>query len=175
MPDLPAPGEHHSGEQPDFPAFDERLTVPLYWWPIGVGVAALLAAEVHMGYPGVRAWLPYLLTVPLAMAILIRMGRRRIQIRGDELHVDQAHIPIRHLGAVEVIPATAKRRVLGPELDPAAFVSHSAWVKPVVRVQITDPQDPTPYWVFSVRRADELADLLTQTKTGLRNDGSSTR
>ena len=27
--------------------------------------AGLLAAEVHLGYPGVRAWLPYVLLLPL--------------------------------------------------------------------------------------------------------------
>lgn len=120
----------------------------------------MLAAEVHLGHPGVRAWLPYLLTVPLAVAVLVRMGRRRIRLAGGELWVGPAHIPIRHLGQVEVIHPSAKRRALGPDLDPAAFVLHSAWIGPVLRVELTDPQDPTPYWVFSVRRAEELAGLL---------------
>ena len=157
VPDRRAPGRR----LPDVkPAFDERLTVPWWWWPIGLGVAALLAAEVHLGHPGVRAWLPYLLTVPLAVAVLVRMGRRRIRLAGGELWVGPAHIPIRHLGQVEVIHPSAKRRALGPDLDPAAFVLHSAWIGPVLRVELTDPQDPTPYWVFSVRRAEELAGLL---------------
>jgi hypothetical protein len=142
------------------PVFDERLRVPWWWWPLGLGVAALLAAEVHMGYPGVRAWLPYLITVPLASAVLVRMGCRRVRLSGGELRVGPAHVPIRHLGQVQVIHPSAKRRTLGPDLDPAAFVLHSAWVGPVLRVELTDPQDPTPYWVFSVRRAEELAALL---------------
>ena len=142
------------------PVFDERLTVPWWWWPLGLGVAALLAAEVHMGYPGVRAWLPYLLTVPLAGAVLIRWGRRRVQLAGGNLQVGPAHVPLRHLGKVEVIRPSAKRQALGPDLDPAAFVLHSAWIGPVLRIELTDPQDPTPYWIFSVRRAEELAALL---------------
>ncbi|MGH8922343.1 MAG: DUF3093 family protein, partial [Actinomycetes bacterium] len=50
--------DHHapSRQTPQVePVFDERLTVPWWWWPLGLGIAALLAAEVHMGYPGVRA------------------------------------------------------------------------------------------------------------------------
>ncbi len=113
-----------------------------------------------MGYPGVRAWLPYLLTVPLAVVVLVRMGRRRVRLSGNELQVGPAHVPIRHLGQVQVIHPSAKRRALGPDLDPAAFMLHSAWIGPMVRVELTDPQDPTPYWVFSVRRAEELAALL---------------
>lgn len=142
------------------PVFDERLAVPLWWWPLAFGLAVLLAAEVHMGYPGVRAWLPYLLTVPLAVLALLWVGRHRVTLRGDELSVGPAHIPLRALGPPEVISAKAKRRALGPELDPAAFVLHTGWVGPVVRIPVTDSADPTPYWIFSVRRAEQLAALL---------------
>lgn len=160
MADPPAPEPRTPESAGSEAAFDERLTVPWWWWPLGFGVAALLAAEVHMGYPGVRSWLPYLLTVPLAVAVLIRMGRHRIRLHRGELHVGPAHIPLRHLGRVDVIPPAGKRRALGPDLDPAAFVLHSGWVGPLVRVEVTDPQDPTPYWIFSVRRAAVLAALL---------------
>jgi hypothetical protein len=162
MPDRQAPGQR----PPDTaPLFDERLAVPWWWWPLGFGVATLLAAEVHMGYPGVRAWLPYLLTVPMAGVVLLRMGRNRIQLRGGELRVGPAHIPVRHLGEIQLITPDAKRRALGPGLDPAAFVLHTGWVGPVLKITIADPADPTPYWIFSVRRAEELAALL-QANTG---------
>ena len=55
--------------------------------------------------------------------------------------------------------------MLGPDLDPAAFVLHTGWVGPVLRVMLTDPADPTPYWVFSVRHAEQLAALLRPTLT----------
>lgn len=157
------------------PAFAERLAVPLWWWPLAFGVATLLAAEVHMGYPGVRAWLPYLLTVPLTSVALGRMGRHRVVLRGGELRVGPAHIPLRHLGQVQVIYPNAKRRELGPELDPAAFVLHTGWVGPMVRITVTDPADPTPYWIFSVRRAEKLAELLRGSSDGLPSDGSGPR
>lgn len=142
------------------PAFDERLAVPLWWWPLGFGVAILLAAEVHMGYSGVRAWLPYLLILPLTVVVLRWMGRHRVTLRGGELRVGPARIPARALGHLEVIHPNAKRRALGPELDPAAFLLYTGWVRPVLRITVIDPADPTPYWIFSVRRAEELAALL---------------
>lgn len=113
-----------------------------------------------MGYPGVRAWLPYLLTVPLVGVVLGFMGRHRVTLGGGELRVGPAHIAVHDLGQPEVIHPHAKRRALGPDLDPAAFVLHAGWVGPVVRITVTDPADPTPYWIFSVRRADKLAALL---------------
>jgi len=134
--------------------------VPWWWWPLGLGVAALLAAEVHMGYPGVRAWLPYVLIIPFAGVVLGFMGRHHVALRNGELRVGPARIPVHELAQPEVIQPHAKRRALGPDLDPAAFVLHAGWIGPVVRITVTDPADPTPYWIFSVRQADKLAALL---------------
>jgi len=30
----------------------------------------------------------------------------------------------------------------------------------MVRVRVNDPEDPTPYWLFSTRRAEEIAELI---------------
>jgi hypothetical protein len=154
------------------PAFNERLAVPWWWWPLGFGVGVLLAAEVHMGYPGVRAWLPYFLIVPLVGIVLAFMGRHRVALHDGELRVGPAHIAVRDLGQPEVIYSDAKRRALGPDLDPAAFVLHSGWVGSVVRIPVTDPADPTPYWIFSVRQADKLAALLRGDTDELPRDSS---
>lgn len=128
-----------------------------------------------MGYPGVRAWLPYLLTVPLTCVVLLRMGRHRVALIGDELRVGPAHVPIRHLGQVQLIPPDAKRQVLGPDLDPAAFVLHTGWIGPVLRVTLTDPADPTPYWLFSVSRAEQLAALLAPYTDGVPDGNAGPR
>jgi hypothetical protein len=37
---------------------------------------------------------------------------------------------------------------------------HTGWVGPVLLITVTDPADPTPYWIFSVRQAEKLAALL---------------
>lgn len=150
VPDRPAPR----------PRFAERLTVPWWWWPLGVAIAALLAAEIHLGYPGVRAWLPYLLTVPLALGSLAWVGRHQVRVEDGELHVGPAHVPLRHLGQLTTIAPKNKRPALGPELDPAAFVLHLPWIGPAVRVELTDPADPTPYWLFSLRNPEGLAEQL---------------
>jgi len=147
--------------------FDERLRVPLWWWLPAMGVAALLAAEVHMGYPGVRAWLPYLVLLPLAATLMLVFGRTRVRLTADRLYVGPASLPLEFVGEVEVIARAAKRRALGPGSDPAAFMLHRAWIGPMVRVRLTDPADPTPYWIFSLRRPERLAELLrTGTERG---------
>jgi hypothetical protein len=131
--------------------FDERLSVPLWWYLPAVAVAVLLGAEVHMGYPGVRSWIGYAILVPLAVLVLVGLSRIRVRVTDDELQVGTARLALRHVGRVDVVAKRDKQIALGPQLDPAAFLMHRGWVGPVVRVEVTDPDDPTPYWVLSVR------------------------
>lgn len=140
--------------------YSERLYVAWWGWPLPLIAAALLAAEIHMGYPGVRAWLPYLILMPLMAAWLVLLGRSKVEITEDELLVGNARLPLRFVGEVDVVDREHKRKALGPELDPAAFVVHRGWVGPIVRVHLTDPEDPTPYWVFSTRKPEAVAGLL---------------
>lgn len=141
--------------------FDERLSVPWWWYLPAIGVGVLLGAEIHMGYPGLRSWLGYAVVIPVAVAVLVWLGRVRVQVRDGQLRAGPAVIPLRFVGRVEVIrDRDAKQVALGPELDPAAYLLHRAWVRPVVRLEITDPADPTPYWVVSVRDADALLAAL---------------
>jgi hypothetical protein len=140
--------------------YRERLYVTWYWWPLPLAAAGLLAAEVHLGYPGVRAWLPYVLLLPLTALLLWRAGSATVRVQDGELWVGKAHLPLRFVGEVQVVSAKEKRRVLGPHLDPAAFLLHRGWIGPVVRLRQTDPEDPTPYWVFSTRHPDRLVEAL---------------
>jgi hypothetical protein len=145
--------------------YSERLYVPWWGWPLPLLGGGLLAAEIHMGYPGVRAWLPYLIMLPLVVLLLLALSRASVRVTGGEepeLWVGDAHLPLRHAGQVDVIDRAGKRRALGPDGDPAAFVVHRGWVGPVVRVWLTDPADPTPYWLFSTRRPEALAQLLRE-------------
>jgi hypothetical protein len=140
--------------------FRERLYVTWWIWPLPLLAAALLAAEVHMGFPGVRSWLPYVVLLPLTVLLIVRMGSTKVEVSGGELRVGEAHIPLALLGEVEVIGPDQRRAAMGRELDPAAFVLHRGWVKPMVRVRVTDPEDPTPYWLVSTRHPERLVAAL---------------
>ncbi|MBB5156310.1 DUF3093 domain-containing protein [Saccharopolyspora phatthalungensis] len=144
------------------PVFRERLHAAWWTWPLPVIAAVLLAAEVHMGYPGVRAWLPYVVLVPLAIAVPVWLSRTKIEIVDGELWVGDAHLPLRFIDEVEVIAPAEQRRALGPDLDPAAFMVHRASIRTSVRIWLNDPADPTPYWVVSTRRPAELAAALRE-------------
>lgn len=122
-----------------------------------LAVAALLAAEVHMGYPGVRSWLPYVLLLPLAGVVLVRLGHHHVGVGDDAvIEAGEARLPVHHAGRTDVVRGPGKQHALGPELDPTAHVLHRPWVAAAVRVENLDPDDPTPYWIVSVRHPERF-------------------
>lgn len=142
------------------PVYRERLYLPWYHWFLPLLAAGLLAAEVHMGYPGVRAWLPYLITIPLTALILWRFGSAVVEVRDGELFAGEAHLPLKFAGETQIVPVTAKRKVLGPGFDPAAFALTRSWIGPMVAIRLTDPDDSTPYWLLSTRAPEKLVAAL---------------
>ncbi len=155
-------------------AYAERLAVAWWGWLLPVAAAVLLAAQVQFAYPAVPTWAPYAVLVPLAVAVVLALGRMRVRVEtGDEpqLWVGEAHLPLRYVAAVDVVTKQDKRKALGPELDPAAFCVHKPWIGTMVRVHLDDPQDPTPYWLFSTRHPEKLATSLTDESSGTAGGG----
>ncbi|MGB3773230.1 MAG: DUF3093 domain-containing protein [Rhodococcus sp. (in: high G+C Gram-positive bacteria)] len=152
--------------------YSERLRVPAWYWFAAIGVAVILSAEVHLGSPGVFAWLPYLVLVPFAAWVVTYLGRMRVEVVETSdattgavtqrvLRAGKATLPMSAVDRVAVVPGTAKSAALGRQLDPAAFVQHRSWVKPMVLIVLDDPDDPTPYWLVSTRNPDAVVAALS--------------
>ena len=148
--------------------YSERLYVTWWGWLLPLTAAVLIAAEVQMVAAAIPVWLPYVIAVALAAGVVVSLGRTAVRVTTasdsdgeSELHVGDAHLPMRYVGEVEVVGKRDKRIALGPGLDPAAYVVHRGWVGPMVRVELLDEQDPTPYWLFSTRKPERVAEVLT--------------
>jgi Protein of unknown function (DUF3093) len=148
-------------ERVDTAAYRERLGVPWWWWLTGPAVAALLAAEVYLGVPGIATWIPYLILLPATLVALWWVGRVRITVTNDELVVDDARLPLRQVAGAVALDGLAKRDLLGPGAHRDAFVVQRPWIPGGVQVFLDDPTDPTPYWVISSRHPVELVAALT--------------
>lgn len=144
------------------PVFRERLYLTWWHWLLPLLAAGLLAAEVDMGYPGIRAWLPYVICFGLCLLLLWRFSAATVQVHDGELWVGQAHLPLEFVGEVQIVPPAAKRKVLGPAFDPAAFALTRSWIGPMVWVEVTDENDPTPYWLISSRKPEKLVTALIE-------------
>jgi hypothetical protein len=163
-----------TGDGATLPAYRERLSVPWWLWLLGLGLAALAAAEVYLGAPGRATWVPYLVLVPLAALGLWWLGRIQVAVSDGELRVDDAHLPVRYIAEVGVLDAAGKRAALGAEADPLAFVVQRPWISGAVLVVLDDPADPTPYWVVSARRPERVARAVLAAKAASTAAGLAT-
>lgn len=84
----------------------------------------------------------------------------KIELTQNTLRVGNAVIERMHLGKATAIQKNEASRELGPGLNARAFVKLQSSVRTLVRIEIKDANDPTPYWVFSSRAAEELVKLL---------------
>jgi hypothetical protein len=147
-------------EPADDTAYRERLGVPLRWWVQGTMLVASLWLATIVAVPGPVAWAATAITMALLAAGLLSYGSARLEIADGVFRAGRARIGSEHLGVVEALDAERTRRVAGPEADARAFLLLRPYLKRAVRVEITDPADPAPYWLISSRRPEELAGAL---------------
>lgn len=140
--------------------YAERLTVPLRWWVQGIMLVATLWLAVVVATPGVVAWSVTAVALALLALGMLSYGAARVRVTGGELHAGAAHIATEHVGAVHVLDAEAMRLQAGRDADARAFLVLRPYLKRGVRVDLTDPADPTPYWLISSRHPDRLAEAL---------------
>jgi hypothetical protein len=141
--------------------YDERLGVPLRWWVQGTMLVASLWLAVVVALPLVAAWTISAVAMALLALGLLAFGSARISVRDGVLRAGRAHIAVSHLGTVTALDAEETRRTAGRDADARAYLLLRPYLKRAVRVQIEDPQDPTPYWLVSTRHPHELARVLT--------------
>jgi Protein of unknown function (DUF3093) len=144
--------------------YRERLRTPWWWYPVGLAVAVVLAAEFHVSGLRLTDWIPFGTLLPLAVLIVWSLGRNQLIVRDGEVLVRGAHLPVRFISGVVALDARTLRRVVGREGDPAAFVSIRPWIGPGVQLWLDDADDPTPYWVLSTRHPDEVVRILRRAR-----------
>lgn len=145
--------------QPSAPSYDERLTAPGSWWVI----AALL------GISGGLVMFP-LGNVPMLAGVIVAgalaamgvssYGSARIRVVAGSLVAGEARIPVTALGAPQVLDAEEARAWRSYKADPRAFMLMRGYVAEAVRIEVTDPADPTPYVYLSSRDPKALVAAL---------------
>ena len=142
--------------------YEERL-YPSFWiWIITVGLAfvpAVVFAPIDM-LIGVVASI--LTLVVLIFALLT--STPTIRVTPAEVRVGRATIERQYLGRAQGFVgenATAQR---GTRLHGLAYLCIRGWIDGVVRVEVSDEEDKTPYWLFSSRRPQVLSRTLNDTR-----------
>ena len=107
------------------------------------------------------AFVTFLMATIAVIYIAISM-RSTISIDGQELRIDQAHIEVKYLGGVEQLTSSQMRLLRTRDADPAAYLAIKFWLSTGVKITIADPRDPTPYWLVTSKRGDQIAALLNK-------------
>lgn len=147
--------------QSEEPRYDERLSVPLRWWVQGTMLVATLWLALVVAVPLTAAWALTGIALALLALGLLSFGAARVTIRDGVFIAGRARIAAVHLGPAAALDPEATRRCAGVEADARAYLVLRPYLKRAVRVTITDPGDPAPYWLVSSRRPDDLARALT--------------
>ncbi len=143
------------------PAYRERLGVPLRWWVQGTMLVATFWLAVVVALPGLGAWLVTAVMVALLVLALWSYGSVRIAVADGTFRAGRAHIDARFLGTATPLDPVETRRAAGVDADARAHLVLRPYLKRAVKVEITDPADPTPYWLVCTRHPEELARALT--------------
>lgn len=139
--------------------YEERLTAPRSWWFIAVLLGVALALVLLPLGP-----VPMLAGLigggALAAVAVSSYGSARIRVVGGALVAGDAKIPVEALGTPEILDAEEARAWRTHKADTRAFMLLRGYVPTAVRIEITDPADPTPYVYLSTRSPERLAAAL---------------
>ena len=122
------------------------LVIPaslLVFLPIDTTVGVVVAIVLYAGCVG-----------------LLLLGSPIIEVTDSTLVAGKARLPLDVVAGAVASRGSQARAERGVGLDARAFLMIRGWVDPVVRVTLDDPNDPTPYWIISTRRPEELARVL---------------
>ncbi len=84
----------------------------------------------------------------------------RIEVDPEYLSVSNAKIERSFVSNVQAVPTDEAFAERGRNLDSRAWIHFQGSVKTLVKVTISDPDDETPYWLFSSRKPEELKKAL---------------
>jgi hypothetical protein len=87
-------------------------------------------------------------------------GAPTVEVSATELRAGRARLPLSAVAKATAFVGAEAQAERGQRLDARAWLLIRGWISPVVRVELDDADDPTPYWLISTRRPDELAAAL---------------
>ncbi|WP_128374879.1 DUF3093 domain-containing protein [Streptomyces cavernae] len=137
------------------PPYEERLTAPRSWWLISVMVGVAMGL-VLLPF-GTLPMLGGLVGGTAVAAVLASSyGSVRIRVVGGALIAGEAKIPVTALGEAHVMDAEEASAWRTYKADPRAFMLLRSYIPTGLRIEVTDPEDPTPYVYLSTRDPEAL-------------------
>ena len=126
------------------------LVIPaslLVFLPINFTAGVIVAIALYAGCVGVL-----IATSPV------------VEVSSEQLTAGRARLPIAFIGEVTGHSGEEATLQRGQKLDARAWLMIRGWVSPVVRIELTDAKDPTPYWLVSTRQPAAMVAAIAEAK-----------
>jgi hypothetical protein len=130
--------------------YDERLAVLA-----GIGCGLIGLPFGTLPFLGAFA-----ASTALFCAVVSSYGSARIRVVAGSLVAGDAKIPVAALGEAVVLEPEEARAWRTYKADTRAFMLLRSYVPTALKVEVADPEDPTPYLYLSTRSPKRLAAAL---------------
>jgi hypothetical protein len=98
---------------------------------------------------------------------LLALLTPRLVVTQSDFIAGRARVPLTFVSAIEVLDCEQMRQARGVGLDARAYLCIRGWLPVGARVILDDPRDPTPYWLVSSRRPDDLSAAISAVGAGI--------
>jgi hypothetical protein len=137
------------------------LSVPVRWWLIATALVLTLWVITAVPAGNVAGFAVAGVATVLLVTLFLRYGAV-VEVDAQTLRAGRARIERHYLGTAEALTGEAARNAFGRDCDPKAYLVLRSYAPGAVRVEVTDPQDPAPYWLIATRNPQRLAAALTE-------------
>ena len=140
--------------------YKERVLPSIYFYIASITLPVSLIL-VALPFSEVVAFGLAIASIP-AVLVFSWLGSPLISLTKATLSIGQVSIETKYLGKAGVVDAQNAFEERGVKLDSRAFTKFQIGVKQLVKIEITDPADPTPYWLIATRNPEVLAGLINK-------------
>lgn len=141
--------------------YSERVTPPIWVFLLTL-LLVPVSLLIFLPIDRMLGWVFAAVFVAAACAGLW-LASPRIRVENGELLAGRARIPLDALGEATALTKAEGRIALGVEYDAAAYYSTAPWTMTLVKIEVTDPDDPTTSWILSTRHPEKAAAAITKT------------
>jgi hypothetical protein len=145
------------------PVFQERLWPSLGMWVFAFIMTTSLGIAYGQAY-GSQLGLFVAIFTTLAIAIGLVVNTPLIQIDELNFRAGRARLPLAYVGKIQKLDDQQSRRARSTDANSNAHFQLRGGIKNTVIIEVTDPQDPHPYWQISTRNPDLLIAVLSSAK-----------
>jgi hypothetical protein len=145
----------------DAARYRERLSVPVRWWLIAAAAVVTLWVITAVPAGTIAGTAVAGVAAVLLTVLFLRYGGALVEVDADRFRAGRATIDRAYLGKAVALTGEDARNAFGRDCDSKAYLVLRSYLPGAVRVELTDPHDPTPYWLVGTKHPEQLAAALS--------------